>query len=193
MPATAATPNFGSLDAERIAVPGELTQPNPYDASVASSASGAGNLMAQEVLSPSVAGRAVTNLSPGFVANAVVDSSAHVLSAKMRTAQLDAAETPFIKTLAPGIAVMQDQPSFSAAPAPARSQSQRQVIYGFSVYNSGTGEAYLVELVPADLDIPDQLPNPTKNVTYDPYYVRVVFLKTLKSLQHVDHRAGDRA
>src|SRR5262249_5900924 len=51
--------------------------------------------------------------------------------------------------------------------------------YGFSVWNRSTGEAYLVELVPADQDIPDQLPKPTKHLTYDPYYVRVVFLKTL--------------
>ena len=34
-------------------------------------------------------------------------------------------------------------------------------------------------MVDADLDIPDQLPDPTENATYDPYYVRVVFLNTL--------------
>ncbi|SPE36930.1 hypothetical protein SBA3_2530002 [Candidatus Sulfopaludibacter sp. SbA3] len=36
-----------------------------------------------------------------------------------------------------------------------------------------------MELVQADLDIPDQLPQATENATYDPYYVRVVFLNTL--------------
>ena len=56
---------------------------------------------------------------------------------------------------------------------------QYQTFYGFSVYNSGTGEAYLVEVVGSDLTIPDQLPHPTQNATYDPYYVRVVFLNTL--------------
>ncbi len=56
-----------------------------------------------------------------------------------------------------------------------------QVVYGFSVYNSTTGECYLIELVPSDLSIPDRLPNPTQNATYDPYYVRVVFVQRLKA------------
>ena len=36
-----------------------------------------------------------------------------------------------------------------------------QPIYGFSVYNPATGEAYIVEVVNADLTVPDQLPMPT--------------------------------
>jgi hypothetical protein len=56
-----------------------------------------------------------------------------------------------------------------------------QVVYGFSVYNSTTGECYLIELVPSDLASPDRLPNPTENATYDPYYVRVVFVQRLKA------------
>ena len=56
-----------------------------------------------------------------------------------------------------------------------------QVVYGFSVYNSTTGECYLIELVPSDLATPDRLPNPTQNATYDPYYVRVVFVQRLKA------------
>ena len=56
-----------------------------------------------------------------------------------------------------------------------------QVVYGFSVYNSTSGECYLIELVPSDLAIPDRLPNPTQNATYDPYYVRVVFVQRLKA------------
>jgi hypothetical protein len=65
-----------------------------------------------------------------------------------------------------------------------RASSKRRkphVVYGFSVYNSETGECYLVELVASDLAIPDRLPNPTKNATYDPYYVRVVFVQRLKA------------
>jgi hypothetical protein len=179
-PAMAAVPDFGSLDAERIAVPGDLMQGNPYQASVAASASAAGNIAAPEALAPSVAGRAVTNLSPTFVANVVVDSSADVLSAKIQTAQRAGADMAFTKSLSPGIAVVQDQPALTAVTETAGpAKSQRQLIYGFSVYNSRTGEAYLVELVPADQDVPDQLPRPTENLTYDPYYVRVVFLKTL--------------
>ncbi len=177
----AATPDFGSLDAERISIPSELTQSNPYQASIAPPASSAGNFVVQEVLSPSVAGIAVANLSPTAVSNTVVENSAQIFSAATQSAQFAAAQTPFIKSLQPGIAVMQDQPSVATAGTPVQTRSQRQVIYGFSVYNSSTGEAYLVELVPADQDPPDQLPMPTDNLTYDPYYVRVVFLKTLTS------------
>ncbi|MFM0330068.1 RHS repeat domain-containing protein [Paraburkholderia strydomiana] len=56
-----------------------------------------------------------------------------------------------------------------------------RVVYGFSVYDSTTGECYLIELVPSDLAVPDRLPNPTQNTTYDPYYVRVVFVQRLKA------------
>ena len=35
--------------------------------------------------------------------------------------------------------------------------------------------------MPNDLTIPDRLPDPTQNATYDPYYVRVVFLQRLKA------------
>lgn len=52
-------------------------------------------------------------------------------------------------------------------------------VYGYCVYNPTSGEAYIVELVNNDLDRPDQLPRPTKNVTYDPYYVRIVFINSL--------------
>lgn len=54
-----------------------------------------------------------------------------------------------------------------------------QPIYGFSVYDPRTGEAYIVEVVEADLQTPDQLPNPTANANYDPFYIRVVFLNTM--------------
>ena len=56
---------------------------------------------------------------------------------------------------------------------------QYQSIYGFSVYNPGTGEAYLVEVVGADLTPPDQLPEPTENADYDPSHVRAGSLNTL--------------
>ena len=36
-----------------------------------------------------------------------------------------------------------------------------------------------MEVVGSDLAVPDQLPDPTPNETYDPYYVRVVDLATL--------------
>jgi hypothetical protein len=133
-PPMSATPNFGSLDAERIAVPGELMQSNPFGASVASSAPAASNFMVSEVIAPSVIGTAVTNLSPNFVGNAMASSSAPVVSANVQTEQTAAVEMAFTKNLLPGIAVVQDQPALSVvnpAPAPAAVRFQRQVIYGF--------------------------------------------------------------
>ena len=49
-----------------------------------------------------------------------------------------------------------------ASAAAAFGRRQFQSIYGFSVYNPGTGEAYIIEIVDADLAIPDQLPDPTR-------------------------------
>ena len=180
VPPAAAKPNFGSLDAERIAVPSDLQQPNPYEDSIAPPPSTTNTFAAQQVLSASVGGKAVTNLAPDFVATATVASSTQVSSAKVLTAQRDVAAMALTKSLQPGIAVLQDQPApgvVNQAPVPVR--LQKQVIYGFSAYNPSTGEAYLVELVPADQNVFDRLPNPTENLTYDPFYVRVVFLKTL--------------
>lgn len=172
-------PNFGTLDAERIAVPADLALANPYEASIAPLASAAANLTAQEVLAPSVEGKSVRNLSPNLVANPAV-TIAQPLAESTLALQKSVAEMAFTKALLPGIAVVQDQPVVAAAgPAPAQVKTQRQVLYGFSVHNPSTGEGYLVELVPADQAVFDQLPRPTKNLTYDPYYVRVVFLKTL--------------
>jgi len=180
VPPAAAKPNFGSLDAERIAVPSDLQQPNPYEDSIAPPPSTTNTFAAQQVLSASVGGKAVTNLAPDFVATATVASSTQVSSAKVLTAQRDVAALALTKSLQPGIAVLQDQPApgvVNQAPVPVR--LQKQVIYGFSAYNPSTGEAYLVELVPADQNVFDRLPNPTENLTYDPFYVRVVFLRTL--------------
>ena len=46
-----------------------------------------------------------------------------------------------------------------------RSPRVNRSIYGYSVFNRSSGEAYLVEVVMNDLSIPDQLPDPTTNVT----------------------------
>ncbi len=72
-----------------------------------------------------------------------------------------------------------------------QARSQRQVIYGFSVYNASTGEAYLVELVPADQDVPDQLPNPTDEPDLRSVLRARGILENAHVLQHVDHRSGD--
>ena len=176
-PAAPPKTDFGPLDAERIAVPDDLMLPNPYAAGIAPTASAAANFTVQDVLAPSVLGKAVTNLSADIVADPTA------AGAETLTAQKNAAQLAFTKALLPGIAVTQNETSvvMAASPASLQATKQRQVLYGFSVYNPATGEAYLIELVPADQDIFDQLPLPTKNLTYDPYYVRVVFLKTLVS------------
>lgn len=169
--------DFGSLDAERIALPEELQQGNPYATFISPSTATSGGVVAQDVVESAVTGRAVTNLSPGFVANAAIDSSAHVLSAKMQTAQQGAAALSYTKELNPAAAVLQDRSSAAGAQQ-SKKRFQRQTVYGFTVFNSGTGEAFLVEMVPADQDVFDQLPMPTKHLNYDPYYVRVVVLQT---------------
>src|SRR5262249_8449319 len=127
----------------------------------------------------SVEGRAVTNLSPDIVGS-IVDSSVQVKSAQARSAQRAAAEMAFTKTRLPGIDVIQDRAAIAVVNEAAAAAGRRgRFIYGSSAYNATRGEAYLAELVPADQDVFDQLPRPTKNLTYDPFYVRVVFLNTL--------------
>ncbi len=178
----------GSLSAEQILVPTELLQTNPFDiggasattASTATSATTTIGLFAHEVITRSVAGQAVTNLSPNVVAPAVVESLQHVQSAKLQAAQVRAADLAVTKQLDPAIAVSQDRQSASVAPAIEQAK-RLGAIYGFSVNNVRTGEGYLIELVQSDQDVFDQLPHPMKNLTYDPFYVRVVFLNTLTS------------
>lgn len=176
--ATVTTKQAGPLDAEHISVPDTLLQQNPFSVTAEPTATATSSFIRQEVLSAPVAGTVVTNLSADGPASAVIENSQHLESLKIQAAQRMAAEQAFIKDQNPTIAVLQDRAAFAGA-AQTTSRVQHQVIYGFSVSNARTGEAYLVELVPADQDVFDQLPRPTKNLTYDPYYVRVVFLKTL--------------
>ena len=99
--------------------------------------------------------------------------------------QQTAASLAQIKQTGPQVQIMQEQDSMPpvrpSLESSARQTRKPQVVYGFSVYNAATGECYLIELVSTDLTIPDRLPNPTQNATYDPYYVRVVFVQRLKA------------
>ncbi len=112
MPPMAATPDFGSLDAERIAVPSELTQANPYQASVAPRRvgrrqfRGAGSALA-------VGHRHRGDESePDCVANTVVEQQrASDQRRGLRQRSSPPRRRAFTKSLLPGIAVMQDQPS----------------------------------------------------------------------------------
>jgi hypothetical protein len=179
LPSTAPS---GPLTAEQISVPGILLQPNPWTADVATTA--ATNLVGNDaiVTAPpevAIAGRALTNLSPNFIANTSVQSIAARQSMQLLNSQRQSADLAIVKKLAPVFAVTQASDAVAARSTADFARRQYQTIYGFSVYNPGTGEAYIIELVGTDLTIPDQLPNATQHVTYDPFYVRVVFLNTL--------------
>src|SRR5579872_5006911 len=121
----------------------------------------------------------VTNLSPGFIANTSVQGIQAQQSLQLQKSQKAAADLAVAKSRAPMMAVTQSLTAATQKKTDAALHPGYQSIYGFSVYNPGRGEAYIIELVNADQHIPDQLPQPTKYANYDPYYVRVVFLNTL--------------
>ncbi|HVH76575.1 MAG TPA: hypothetical protein VM755_16790 [Stellaceae bacterium] len=174
-------PAAGRLAAEQVLVPGFLQQRNPYTAGVTGSAnagSGSQTITAQVAAEPAISGLPATNLSPGVIANTSISGIAAHQSVEALQSQQAAAGLAVTKTLFPAIAVAQAGAAATVA-AEAAARRRYETIYGFSVYNPGTGEAYIVELVATDLNIPDRLPAPTENATYDPYYVRVVFLDTL--------------
>ncbi len=173
----------GPLDAEQITLPASLQQNNPFTAGTAATTNpnpSASDAITQLVSEPSTTGLEVMNLSPDLVANtSVTDIGARQSLQDLQSQQTDASLSSG-KSLAPQVDVVQVRSTTAAATTAAVAFGRQfQPIFGFSVYNPGTGEAYIVEVVDADLDIPDQLPDPTKNVTYDPYYVRVVFLSNL--------------
>jgi hypothetical protein len=175
-----ATPS--PLDAEHITVPGSLQQGNPYTVGVTAAADSnlaANNSIVAAVATPSTSGMSVTNLSPGVVGNTAIQSIPARQSFERLQMQQSTANLAVMKSLAPAAEVTQARFTGQTTTTQTSARRRYEPIWGFSVYNSGTGEAYIVELVNADLDIPDQLPQPTKNTDYDPYYVRVVFLKTL--------------
>ena len=171
-------------------MPGELTQANPYDVSLAPAA--ASGSQRHRAGSDRADGRRHGGDEPEPWSGALlsINSSQQLLSANHADGAADGGEPGGDQgSEFPGIAVLQERLSTATSHRSGAPSSQRQVIYGFSAYNARTGEAYLVELVPADQDVFDQLPDPTENLTYDPFYVRVVFLKHAHVLQHVDHRA----
>ena len=178
------TPVSSALDTEQVTVPSALNLANPYvgDAATSPDTTPAINTtLTQQVLAPAIAGTVVQNLAPNLIDDSsVAPSLAAQVSHTLLENQQAQANLASMKTLTPVTDVVQDHVDASiVASAPAILSRLYQPIYGFSVYNSATGEAYLVEVVGSDLTPPDQLPYPTQNVTYDPFYVRVVFLNTL--------------
>ena len=153
---------------EQILLPPAMQQNNPYTYGVTASAIAAGGSpIVMDAVTPSaVNGQTVTNLSPDTLSQPV-------------TAAASANQTAVVKS-----ELVRDvvQARTEATGASFTNEVRHlQAIYGFSVFNPATGEAYLVEIVNADQAIPDQLPIATENTTYDPYYVRVVFINRLIS------------
>lgn len=178
--APAAAPD--KLDVERVSVPDLLKQNNPYtsDAATAAVSNPTGSTaIAPATIVPLLKGLPITNMNSGTVASAPVAGLRARQSQLSHQGQLASADVALAKSMAPGAAVMQAGDAVAVKKASTYSRHQYQSIFGFSVYNPATGEAYLIELVEADLGLPDRLPNPTTNADYDPYYVRVVFLNTL--------------
>jgi hypothetical protein len=183
--APAAPTVVDGLDAERVAVPGELTLDNPFTTEAATTPDdsvAANDGVRAQAVQPEIAGRAVRNLAAEVIAPPLVTTiDAHVSSRDLAEQQ-SAAAVSAAKSLAVAFPVEQQRDAVAeAAPIAIAAARKYQSVYGFSVVNARAGEAYLVEVVEADLTPPDRLPRPTENQDYDPYYVRVVFLNTLTS------------
>jgi hypothetical protein len=178
-------PVSSALDAEQVTVPSVLNLSNPYVGSAATSPDttpAINTTLTQQVLAPAILGTRVQNLAPNLIDDTSVSPS--LAAQASRTSQQNQqaqADLAFTKNLAPVTDVVQNHVTDIATVSSAAAILRRryQPIYGFSVYNSATGEAYLVEVVGSDITPPDQLPYPTQNLTYDPFYVRVVFLNKL--------------
>jgi hypothetical protein len=153
---------------EQILLPSDMQQNNPYTFGVTGSVNPGGGspIVLSVATAPDTSGQLVTNLSPNKVS-------------QPNTASATADELALAKSLQPTRSVVQGRTETAGAGMTVNDTHRLQAVYGFSVYNSATGEAYIVEVVNSDLSIPDQLPIATENTTYDPYYVRVVLLNTL--------------
>lgn len=175
---------IAGLDAEQISVPGALQQNNPYTADAATTtntnATVSSPITSQVAGSATTAGVTVTNLNPGSPAATAVMGLDAQRSFDLLQSQQTAANQATTKSLAPEMRFTQSVITTGAATAAAETGMRQFLsIFGFTVYNPGTGEAYIVEVVNADQTIPNQIPGATQNATYDPYFVRVVFLNTL--------------
>ena len=171
-----------ALDAERITVPAALQLDNPYTAGVTATGDASApstTAAATSIVASAVIGQTVTNLAPNSIAGATAKGLAAKQSLAVQQAQESFAALGVTKAMTPQVDVTQARSFASGEQRDEAASRDYDNIYGFSIYNSATGEAYLVEVVGADLNIPDQIPYTTENADYDPFYVRVVFLNTL--------------
>ncbi|WP_434667423.1 hypothetical protein P5W99_38965 [Paraburkholderia sp. A3BS-1L] len=175
---------LGMSSAEQIVVPGAASQANPYTYGVDFGAAAA-TLSTAASIAASGAAAAASAMNGIAVqtfaaANSIASSATDLLRLQNLQTQQAMASLAQIKKAGPQVELTAEQPTAVAVEdfAPSR---KPQVIYGFSAYDAATGECYLIELVATDLAIPDRLPHPSENATYDPYYVRVVFVNRLKA------------
>ncbi|GLQ91517.1 beta strand repeat-containing protein [Dyella acidisoli] len=182
---TAPAPGIGVSEGQQVVLPGAANQQNPYTYGVDFS------------LAATAVATSAVSLTTGTTASAINGIVVQNLTAAISTSpsnldtDLRLADLQVQKTAANLAQVKMSGPQFDIATAQSTTvttaesvvpqQQKPQVTYGFSVYNIKTGECYLIELVPTDLTTPNQLPDPTQGATYDPYYVRVVFVQRLKA------------
>lgn len=176
----------GHLRKEQITVPDDLSLNNPYsvdsavtaetdpqtiDASLVNSTA--------EATASVIAGLQVSNLSPSTITQTTAKSFQAQQSLQTKQLQTAAANLAVTKTTTSVPNVTQELETGIRKIFSPTIRSSTQPIYGFSVNNPGSGESYIIEVIPSDDTIPNVLPHPTSNADYDPYYVRVVFLNTL--------------
>ena len=170
-----------------ITVPSVLTQSNPYatspdtvDASTTSRAGTVTSVVSGAAGTITIPGTEVLNLNPNaatdevFAKTSESQQAVEVLSTQQQASTISESKLFTMTSLASQKREMPDTSETAASVL-----RPPQALYGFSAYSNTTGEAYLIEVVGADLTVPDQLPDPTEDGDYDPYYVRVVFLSNL--------------
>ena len=175
----------GALDSQLVTVPSSLQLYNPYvmDAATSSSTSNSTTSTTSSTTAaataPSITGKIVTNLSPNIAISQAFSTTQAQTSFQTQQTQTAAANLSMLKAVTPTIVGSQtEEETLVLNSNLSNTFLERRFlnIYGFSVYNPLNGEAFIIQLVDADQTIPDQLPNPNKDATYDPYYVRVAFV-----------------
>lgn len=178
---------LGMSEAEQIVLPGGASQANPYtygvDFGATATMSAVSSVAADDA---STAASVVNGIAVETFANisGIASSATDMVRLQNMQAQQSAANLAQIKRTGPLVELAAPQASADAVENVASTVEmfrKPQVIYGFSAYDAAMGECYLIELVANDLTVPDRLPNATANATYDPYYVRVVFVGRLKA------------
>jgi len=173
-----------NLDKERITIPDNLTLNNPYIADSNTTivtnppTTDTSSITAVDT-TPVIVGLQVSNLAPNTLPQTVANTLQAQQNLQTKQQQTTAANQAVTKITTSVPNVTQE---LDLVPRKLLNNSFRhafQPVYGFSVYNAGSGEAYIIEVVTSNDSIPDVLPHPTANANYDPYYVRVVFLNTL--------------